>query len=156
MTAQASLFETEPSTKPECKLYDERFDWHEAFCKERYATPDDWQIYRWSACGRERNAPGAYIEVEGAVFKTIITKGKRKGRPDYKKPEPNSTAKFAILITDLDQFQIEWSAKTGKCANCYGTGQEWNGWHHKTGNKFRDCHACKATGNAAHIGKGKA
>jgi hypothetical protein len=134
--AQAAMFETA------------RFDWYELYCKERYAVRADWEIYSWKANGA-RNTPGCFVVVEGGVFKEKITKGKRKGRTNYNKPEPNTKATYSIVADDLDRFKAEWSARTGKCSNCYGIGQEWAEWDHITGTRYRDCAKCKATGKAA-------
>jgi hypothetical protein len=152
MSAQPALFETELSVAPEPKLYDGRFDWYEAFCRERYSPPSEWQIYKWEAKG-EHGKPGAFVLVEGAVFKHTMLKGKRKGRIDYKKPEPGSVATYPIVMTDLDKFKLEWSVKTGKCHHCYGTGQDWFGWNHITGDRYRDCQACSATGSSSLTSK---
>lgn len=143
---QEVLFPADPAPQP--KLYDERFDWYEAYCRDRYSPPSDWQIYTWKANG-EHDKPGCFVLVEGAVFKHTISKGKRKGRLDFKKPEHGSKFIFSILVSDLDKFKVEWSTRTGKCHECYGTGQEWHGWNHKTGNRFRDCRSCGASGKAA-------
>jgi hypothetical protein len=142
--AQQALFTAEPEA-PQPKLYDERFDWYEAFCRDRYSPPAEWQIYSWRTNG-EHGKPGCFVLVEGAIFKHTLLSGKRKGSINYKKPEPNSKASYPIMMTDLAKFKVEWSARTGKCHNCYGTGQEWHGWNHKTGNRYRNCTECKDTG----------
>jgi hypothetical protein len=142
--AQATMFEEVPSDPPPVETV--RFNWYELYCKERYAMRPDWEIYSWKANGGERKIPGAFVVVEGGVYKEKITKGKRKGRTNYSKPEPGSKMTFSIVADELDKFKAEWSARTGKCANCYGTGKEWDGWDHIEGTRYRGCMKCKETG----------
>jgi len=54
-------------------------------------------------------------------------------------------------IRDMDAEPFRFEAETGKCADCGGDGQEWRGWSHIGGHKWRPCKRCGATGAAPAI-----
>lgn len=124
----------------------QRFDWYAEFCREKFGMSADWDVYSWAVKNHQK--PGEFILVEGAVCKEQYTKGKRKGRINYQKCEAGTRATLSIRSDELEQFKLDWSLRTGYCATCYGTGQQWYGWSAEHGTKYRDCIKCEATGRA--------
>lgn len=115
------------------------------FLKERYGLPDDWIWHTFEGID-----PPTYdfARYDGGVYPWAITKGKYKGRTNYKKPVPGTERSVVLSDREFKAWLPTWEARTGKCHKCRGTGQEWRGWNHITGNKYRDCPRCGATGNA--------
>lgn len=152
---QPGIFGAEPiSTAPDAAIQDARFDWYTAFCRDKFGMSDSWAIYGWST--KNHQTPQEFILVEGAVCKERYTKGKRKGHIDYRKCEVGTKATLSIRSDELAKFKRDWSARTDKCGNCYGTGQEWCSWNHLTGNRYRDCGECNATGKLSAAPPAKA
>jgi hypothetical protein len=144
-TVQQTLFVEAPTSADPKE--EERFDWYAEFCKERYGCAPEWQVARWEAKGdiSNPNAPGNFVLVTGAVYPDRITKGKGKGRINYKVKQPGTEREFPILDCDLKQFKLEWQERTGKCHTCYGTGLQWDGWDHIKGSSYRACSKCKSS-----------
>jgi len=53
-----------------------------------------------------------------------------------------------VLQSELDAEHARYETETGNCFRCDGSGQEWAGWDHKEGNRYRPCRRCNATGMA--------
>lgn len=89
---------------------------------------------------------GEVILVEGGVAGALFTRGKNKGRPNPKKR--TDVCEIAVSRSDLDAIKAEWSATTGKCAECYGDGETVASIG-VSGKTYRDCKRCGATGLAS-------
>jgi hypothetical protein len=89
------------------------------------------------------------LQVEGAVYRHTISRGPRKGRLDYRKPEPGSLVTMTIGKKQFDAWRAQWETETGLCSECSGTGIVFAGWNHITGTRMRPCHTCGGTGNSA-------
>lgn len=99
----------------------------------------DWEAYSFRCV--EPNG----ILMEGGVFRARITRGKRKGRPNYDKPEPGT--KRTVVITDRDAFAAAWEVETGKCRDCTGTRVTLKSAG-VSGTFWRTCRRCNGTGLA--------
>lgn len=124
-----------------------RFDWLIAFCRERFGVAEDWRWYRWER--KEYDKPHEFMIIEGAVCHGVYTRGKHKGRTNWKLRDKSTERTFVIRRDEIEQFQHEWSGKTGLCFECYGTGEDWAGWSAKEGDRYKPCRHCGATGKAA-------
>jgi hypothetical protein len=124
-----------------------RFDWINLFCRDRFEVAPDWRWFSWER--KEFDQPHEFMLVNGAVCHARFQKGKSAGCTDWKKRDKSTERMFVIRRAELEAFQREWQARTGKCFECYGTGQDWAGWNAKTGNRYRPCQHCKATGVSA-------
>ena len=111
--------------------------------REIYNLPADWEPFRWQAKG---DGETRYVELEGGIFKTLYRSGPRKGKINYRKPEPGTSAMVSIPEKAFKEWKASWEAETGHCANCYGSGWEFAGWDHKKGQAHRKCTACDGTG----------
>lgn len=126
---------------------DFRFDWINAYCREKFNAPADWRWFSWSR--KEFDKPHEFMLVEGAVCTAKIERGKRKGQDNWKLRDKETERTFSISRKELEAFQVEWQARTGNCFECYGTGQEMAGWSAARGTYYRPCAHCNATGRAA-------
>lgn len=115
------------------------------FLVERHSLPAGWRVSAWEV--KNDRTPQEFIEVKGAVYPPI-TRGKRKGLPNYRKPEPGTEMRLSFTLEDITAWCAEWERETGLCSACEGTGHAWNGWHHERGNHFRVCSACDGSGQA--------
>jgi len=53
----------------------------------------------------------------------IISRGKNKGRPNWKKRDVATEKKVCIQPQEHDEWLLRWETRTGKCSRCQGTGQ---------------------------------
>ena len=102
----------------------------------------EWRIARFESEGEHLEL----IKVSGGIY-PAITRGKNKGKPNWKKPEPGTKRSAWFTEKEHQAFLLGWEKEHAKCSKCQGTGQEWAGWDHITGNKHRPCTRCGATGN---------
>lgn len=121
----------------------ERFNWFEAHAREKLGMPPEWQMSFWSTHGDVSD--DASVEVGGAVY-GLVTRGPRKGRPNWEKFEPGTKKTVWLHKHERVAFKQAWVERTGKCPSCYGTGQEWRGWNHLTGSKYETCTECRGSG----------
>lgn len=121
--------------------------------KEIYSLPAEWESVRWQRKGHE---PNDFVEVEGGVFREKIQRGARKGKTDYKKPEPGTSATLSLSRKAWDAWKQAWEQATGLCSRCSGSGWAVTGWHHQKGTASRKCTACDGNGNALNREKAEA
>jgi hypothetical protein len=118
---------------------------YELHAREKAGLPQEWRLYKWELFPKA-GPDFLYVQITGAVALTKYTKGPRKGRTNWSQ---KSCQKTVILVRqEHEEWCREWERKTGKCQRCYGTGQSWAGWNHLTGDAWRDCRKCNATGKA--------
>lgn len=96
----------------------------------------------WRVLALERLGPDATLLELGVT--TIVI-----GR-DNKADKQWSDPKLMVVVTDAEEREerLRYERETGRCANCYGSGRQWAGWHYQEGTKYRPCCACGATGCA--------
>jgi hypothetical protein len=127
-----------------------RGDFLRAFLQAKYEIPDDWTV---KACERRNYGTGGrrgqneILLVTGAVY-PAITRGPRKGQPNFRKPQPGTEQTLCAVLADMDAWQDDWEQSTGKCKTCIGSGQEWRGWSAEHGDRFATCHRCDGSGLA--------
>lgn len=125
-------------------------DWIIETARKVCGVPDGW---RWHTStvgvpgGKE--LPVGTFRVQGGIPQRFFTKGKRKGRPDWK----CCTEARVVFFTreDITRVQQEWERETGKCAQCEGSGQEWAGYNVRTGDRFRKCLLCGGSGKRCEV-----
>lgn|GEM_PF-4733892 len=69
----------------------------------------------------------------------------------YELADPETfTNREAVLLDkrELDAEPFRFERETGKCADCGGDGQEWCGWSHVGGHRWRECKRCGGNGSA--------
>lgn len=118
------------------------------YCIDTFELPAGWNWYRWEALPRKRSGNATHLQITGAVCTATITKGKRKGQTNWLKRDKSTEKTFVFSVNDFEAWQLERERKTGKCRECYGTGQAWAGWSAETGTKYRTCRRCGGTGKA--------
>jgi hypothetical protein len=109
-------------------------------------VPEGWRWYSLNAVGESRTQGGVLIT--GAVCTETITRGLRKGEPNWKKRDRATERELFATFSQLDAVRDQWERDTGKCASCGGDGQESAGWIRRTGTLYRPCTRCNATGKA--------
>lgn len=117
---------------------DTRFSFGERVARRKLgALPDGWEVCRWSRIGTDA------VLYEGGV-PTVIQRGPNKGKKRWRGPVQSA------VVTDAEEWaeRARYERETGRCANCYGSGRQWAGWHYQEGTKYRPCRACGATGCA--------
>lgn len=112
---------------------------------ELLGLPADWQNYSWSLVGPPKAWVG--IEVKGGVYRHKITRGPRKGFPDFKKPEPGSEITLTLGILQHEAWRLQWEVETGLCHGCQGRGITVRSAG-VSGIFHRACQRCDGTGNA--------
>jgi hypothetical protein len=113
--------------------------------RKKYNLPNDWEWYKMEALG----AHGKYdaVKLTGAVAPKK-TRGKYKGRPNWRKLDKRTECAVVITDVDIGLFKAAYERTTFNCHECAGSGQVWCGWSLDDGNRFRACSRCNATGKA--------
>ena len=127
----------------------ERPPTREQFAREQMDLPSEWQVYLWEAIGwRTGSGKSQGALLTGAVPDRLITRGKRKGQPNWRKLKPGTKATVAVLDDAFDVWLLGWERATDACYKCAGSGRVFASWDHIEGTRYRDCRRCNATGNA--------
>jgi hypothetical protein len=93
-------------------------------------------------CGWEAVGPDAVI-YSFAPYK-FLKKGKNAGKKRY----GAITHKAVVTLSEIRAEESSYELETGRCAICGGDGQEWAGWNHKDGHRFKICSRCEGSGKA--------
>lgn len=103
--------------------------WNRAV-QQKLGVPPEWQWYRLQVIGVDTLVTGA--------VPIGYTKG---GSPKW----PKVSESQVCVITDAERRAVRdaWTAETGLCWNCGGSGMEFASWNHVTGKKYRPCHRCR-------------
>ena len=121
----------------------------ENHARELLHQPPEWRIHRWQRLPEDAHYGGfTHTAVTGAVCNAVFLRGPRKGPTNWSKRDPDTDRGVIISDVEHNAWLLAWEKQTGKCHECGGTGQEWAGWNHETGDRYRDCRRCKATGKA--------
>jgi hypothetical protein len=116
------------------------------FIIERFKLDPKWEHAGWKKEGMDpKTGDCKFILVTGAVYPEI-TRGRRKGHTNYKKPEPGTFLSVSVIPDEMDQWMSSWEKETGYCSKCSGTGHAWSGWSAERGNRYTPCKHCSATG----------
>ena len=113
--------------------------------KEMLGMPPDWEAYQFEAIGGTFDQPAKLLKVTGAVA-PAKTRGKYKGRPNWKKLDKATEKTVFITPAEHAEWLRQWEAKTGICANCTGTGQVMKRWTAANGVERMPCSDCGGTG----------
>jgi hypothetical protein len=114
--------------------------------REMVGLGGDWDFYKLECLGN----PGQTIgyQITGAIA-PLVTRGKRKGRRNWEAKDKATIRSVCIAKTDHEQWLDQWEHRTGKCANCDGSGQTLASCSVIDGTTYRPCSKCGGTGLAA-------
>lgn len=104
----------------------------------------DWQPFRYEAIRGNDNP----IMIVGAVA-PVFTRGKNKGRRDWKRRDVSSERTVVIMGEERRRFEVQWSESTGLCPSCVGHGDVARGWSITDGTRYETCKRCNGTGKRA-------
>lgn len=96
-------------------------------------------IAGWEPCIFERLDGGMLIT--GGI--PTVSKGGKK-----KWPAKKIMQRIILTKADVTAEKMLYAQTTGKCPDCYGTGQQLIGWSRDSGNKYRVCEICGGTGKS--------
>lgn len=102
----------------------------------KYGLPANWTFYRFEWL--EDREPFLTMRLTGGVYLTTYKSGPRKGRPNYRKPEPGSERSVILTLPELHAELERYRAERGLCPNCFGTGMEYRGFGPE-GTYYRRC-----------------
>lgn len=105
--------------------------------QKKLGLPPEWQWYKLQAIGPD-------TLVEGAVPLGFT----KTGRPKW--PKVSESQRCVVTDAERQAVREQWSRDTGKCWNCGGSGEEFAGWNHLEGKRFRPCHRCHGSATDAH------
>lgn len=117
--------------------------------REKAGLPDGWRADIWEHVGPPE-APYPFLRLTGAVYPPV-TRGPRKGRPNWKKPEAGTERVVTILPDEHEAWAIAWEGKTGRCRACMGEGRRVWGVSVKDGTTYKSCRMCGGSGVPAAI-----
>ena len=115
---------------------------HSEHAREMLGMPPEWEGYEFEAIGGNK-----LVRVVGAVA-PIKTRGKYKGHRNWQKLDKATEKTAYYTPAEHDEWVAQWEKKTGKCAECYGTGQMFARWSVANGTEHKPCVKCGATGKA--------
>lgn len=98
---------------------------------------EGWEAYRWEVC-----EGGALVN--GCVPSGVYTRGPNKGHPKFRQATPGTERRVVVADAHMADVATRYEA-TGKCWNCKGSGQAWNGWSRETGVRYCTCPRCNGT-----------
>jgi hypothetical protein len=113
--------------------------------RKKIGLPVEWEIFAWSLIGncKEDWDRGDMLVSIGVPRR--LKSGPRKGKKTWRGCE---TRKCVVSRVEVNQTAEAWERETGKCMDCYGTGNKWSGWSRENGDRFKPCKRCEATGSA--------
>ena len=114
--------------------------------RDKAGMGEDWSPYSFK-CLPEHPQKSELVEVIGAVA-PLKTRGKSKGSHNWDKMDKSTKRTVYITFKEHAEWVKGWEKKTGLCANCKGTGQQWAGWSVTDGYKYRNCGKCRASGKS--------
>ncbi|MCM2310305.1 MAG: hypothetical protein NDI84_02780 [Steroidobacteraceae bacterium] len=116
--------------------------------REILGMPPEWGGYQFEAIGRSSVSTQAkLLRVKGAVA-PLTTKGKNKGRPNWRKADKATEREAFFTPAEHDEWCRQWEIRTGNCSQCMGKGEVFARWHVTEGTTYKPCKACDATGKA--------
>ena len=96
----------------------------------------------WQWCSLDaHDMPEDFIKVGGEVPIGVIARGELKGRPKW----PNTIEHVYVRTRDIEESKRLWQVETGKCSECYGSGEVVCGLPRVAS----PCRSCGGTGRAA-------
>ena len=140
MSAQAT--ETEAPSFPAVRP---RVDLTLMQCRELLGLPE-WEASSWRAVEPDS------LMLEGGVYERRITRGPRKGSPDWKSAVPRTKRTIVLSRAMREDFARKWEEATGFCSECGGDGRRMRSWHYLTGMHYDACLICGGSGNAKAVG----
>jgi hypothetical protein len=133
-------------------------DYWSMLVRQRYALPEEWRWFSLEALGdyRQPREHSASL-IKGGVYKTLKQRGKNKGKPDIKKPEPGTYREVVVTFADFDAFCVKWERESGRCYDCYGNGDQCCGSaiqpDGSVKHAYRTCVRCKGSGKPVAKGE---
>lgn len=142
MSRQGTLFTDSRPVDPQAGV--EKPEWWNIIARRKLGVSDAWRWWEIRRIGMTNDAL-----LIGAVPAGFT----KAGRPKW----PSRANSQEVVITDAEMTAEKeaWERATGKCHNCYGTGQESAGWSLAEGPRYRDCPRCGTTGHASQGARGE-
>lgn len=109
--------------------------------RHKLGMPETWQPYRY-----EHVDPDIVL-ITGMVA-PLRTSGRDKGYPNFRKGDRTTERKTGFSTQEHFQFQRAWELRTGKCANCIGSGKVIAAAHADGTRAYRQCDRCEGSGKA--------
>lgn len=117
-------------------------NWLSVVARKKLAQPQEWRWCKFEAIGDTDD----YV-VEGGIPR-LLQSGKRKGQVTWR---DCVLIKCVVTRSETDLAKVEYEAETGKCHKCAGSGLRLEGWSRDTGNYFKPCVRCSATGKSSAV-----
>lgn len=113
----------------------------ELYARRKLNMPDTWTAFRWQR-------KGDFVVVTGAVCRETFKRGPKAGKPKWSSRDQDTELSVPISEQEMRDFELVWSAETGLCHHCTGTGKKIKSWNHLTGKTYDECPKCAGTGKA--------
>lgn len=117
-------------------------DWINVVARKKLSQPPEWRWCKFEAIGDTDDCL-----IEGGIPRPRKS-GKHKGLPTWR---DCVLTKCVVTGAEMDQAKASYEAETGGCHACAGSGQWYSGWSRDTGNRFKSCPRCNATGQAPEV-----
>ena len=109
--------------------------------RHKLGMPETWHPFRY-----EHVDPDIVL-ITGMVA-PLCTRGPNKGFPNFRRGDRKTENKTGFSAQEHVQVQRAWELRTGKCANCIGSGKITTAAHANGARAYRECERCKGSGDA--------
>jgi len=96
-----------------------------------------WEPYRWAVVGSDT------VAVTGGIPR-LLTRGPRKGQKTWDGPGQTEY----VTRAEQDAEFVRYENDTGRCGECFGSGEKLKSWHHIDGATYMPCPRCNGSKEA--------
>jgi hypothetical protein len=115
----------------------------EEHAREKAGASEEWKVYLWECL--PAGDPTQVYRLTGAIA-PLSQHGPQKGNRAWWKMDKATVQTVYISATDHERWQRNWERKTGKCAECQGSGRTWATLRVDKPTECRPCSRCAGSG----------
>lgn len=112
--------------------------------RELVKMPENWEGYSWRVLGYPDRK---LYEIKGCFTPPAITRGPRKGAPNWAKRDRSTERIVHIPFAEHEAWVEQWVERTGLCRKCLGRGEEVASVS-VARTTYRQCRECLGSGKA--------
>ena len=105
--------------------------------RRKVGAPSEWEVFAWEMIGDTND-----FVVTGGIPR-LLTRGPRKGQKTWDGP----SQKAVVTQSELHAEHARYELATGKCGDCFGSGEVFAGWSVSEGTRMKSCRRCGGSGN---------
>lgn len=107
-------------------------------CRYIFNLSDKWELVSISCEPWDRPGVTCFYRIKGVIPERTITRGPRKGQPDYRTGQKNS---LVLLDSEFEEWQDFYESQ-GNCPSCNNSGEVFTKWTKANGAEKKKCDYC--------------